>query len=96
MLVYARFVPADLDDFDTALIDTVDHVRGHLSSCVDPDDDEENRMNEVTISYDQSDAGCLVTGSIDADPVAHYLSDDFDPLADDEFEFIRYSEVGRE
>lgn len=100
MLVYSRFVPRESDagyDYDRALIDTVDHVRGHLSSCCDPDDDPENLMDDVSIAYAEDDAGVLVTGSIDREPRAPYLRDDYDPGRDDEqHEFTRYSEDGRE
>lgn len=101
MLHYSRYVPRvgleDDYDFDRALIDTVDHVRGHLSSCCDPDDDTENLMDDVSIAYDAGETGCLVTGSIDAEPDAPYLRDDYDPGAQDEYhEFTRYSEDGRE
>lgn len=96
MLVYSRFVPNEAPEFERAMVDTVDHVRGHLSSCVDERDDEDACAGEVEIRYEISDSGTLVVGSIDADPVADYLSGDFDPESDTEFVFTRYSEEGRE
>ena len=100
MLQYSRFVPRESGvdyDFDRALIDTVDHVRGHLSSCCDPGDDPENLMNDVEIAYSEDDAGCLVTGSIDQEPDAPYLRSGYDSSRDDEQHvFTRYSEDGRE
>lgn len=70
MLHYERFVPDDAPDFETALIDTVDHIRGHLSACVDPDDDDCAFDEDVLISYHRVDGetpGTMVVGSIDAE-----------------------------
>lgn len=96
MPLYSRYVPRDCDDYERAMVDTVDHIRGHLSSCCDPDDDPENLMNDVTVSYFEDDAGTLITGSLNAEPTAPYLRADFDPNADTDYVFTRYSEDGRE
>lgn len=96
MLSYSRFVPDDAPDFERAMVDTVDHVRGHLSACCDPDDSEDALAGDVEIVYTAEDGGTLVTGHIHAEPDAPYLRDDFDPDADTAYEFTRYSEDGRE
>lgn len=96
MIQYSREVPNDAPEFVRAMVDTVDHVRGHLSACVDPDDSEDARAGDVEIVYTTVDGGTLVTGVIHAEPDAPYLRDDFDPDADDEYVFTRYSEAGRD
>lgn len=81
MLSYERFIPDTAPDFESALIATVDHVRGHLSSCVDPDDDDCALDNDVTIEYRRvdpegsSDGGTMVVGTLDADPTDDYPLD---------------------
>ena len=81
---YSRFVPTSAGEL--AVIDTVDHVRAHLSSIADSDDDPDTRAEDVEISYDYSNpAGVLVRGYLDAEPNAPYLMPDFNPDDDNEF-----------
>lgn len=88
MLIYSRFVPADAGEL--ALIDTVDHVRAHLSSVAELDDNPETRADDVRVAYKYADGGTLVTGYLDADADAPYLRDDFDPSADGDYVFRRW------
>lgn len=82
---YRRDVPRD----DQAAIDAeTEHVRAHLSACCDPDDDENARADEVTITVtdhvDGDPALVSITGEIDTEPVAPYLADDYDPDVEEE------------
>lgn len=90
---YRRDVPRD---DQTAIDAEADHVRAHLSACCDPDDDEDARAGEVTVTVaehvDGDPALVSVIGAIDADPVAPYLADDYDPDNEDAVEFTPYEE----
>lgn len=81
---YRRDVPRD----DQGAIDAeTEHVRAHLSACCDPDDDPDTRVDEITIAVtdhvDGDPALVSITGEIDAEPVAPYLRDDYDPGAEE-------------
>jgi hypothetical protein len=82
---YERFVP--LSAGPRAVVDTTEHVRAHLSSIVDPDDDFDNLAGNVTIEYKDQNDGVMIIGHIDGEPTAPYLNDDFDPDADDDFKW---------
>lgn len=92
MLVYERFVPRG--ESELAMINTVDHVRAHLSSIADADDDPETNIDDVTIEYVESDAGTMVVGSLDMEPDAPYLKPDFDPSTDGDYTFERWVPEG--
>jgi hypothetical protein len=76
MLTYARWSPQE------AASETAVHVRAHLSSIATPDDDPDLLAGVVQIVAVAEDGGILITGTLDAEPVADYLRDDFDPEQD--------------
>ncbi|WP_158892931.1 hypothetical protein [Amycolatopsis anabasis] len=78
MIKYSRWAPPDQVDEVEA------HVRAHLSSVADGADDPESRAGEVVIERKEESepAGVLVVGTLDAEPDAAYLRDDFDPEDD--------------
>jgi len=86
MVAYYQFVPEDADPGILEL--TIKHVREHLSSVADEDDDPTTHADDVVIRTEpgirESDKvrGTFVRGYLDADPVAPYLRDDFDPEDD--------------
>jgi hypothetical protein len=94
---YRRDVPAG--DY-VAVASEIDHVRAHLSSIADVDDDPHTRSNDVHVavySHIDGDSSLVsIIGTLDAEPQAPYLRSDFDPYTDDQWEFTRYSEEGRE
>lgn len=65
-------------------VDAVEkHVRAHLSSVADAKDSAVTFAEAVRISREEdSEGGVLVTGELDAEPVAPYLRQDFTPEAD--------------
>jgi len=83
---FNQFVPSDFSGevFD----DTLQFVKEHLSSVVDEFEDALRFVNEVNIDFKEyvreSDGthGTLICGTIDRDPCANYLRDDFDPEDD--------------
>jgi hypothetical protein len=91
---YRRDVPRD--DQDAIDAETA-HVRAHLSACCDPGDDEDARADEVTVTVTVVDHVnghpylVSIVGEIDAEPDAPYLREGYDPDADTEHEFRRYS-----
>jgi hypothetical protein len=80
MITHSRLVPAD------AGADVVDattrHIIDHLLSVADPDDDPTNYHGVVTIKRHDQTNGVLLVGSLDAEPQADYLRQDFDPERD--------------
>lgn len=90
---YRRDVPAD----DRAAIDAeTEHVIAHLSSCCDPDDDEDALRDQVSVEVvahvDSDPALVSIVGQIDAEPDAPYLRDDYDPAAETPVAFTPYEE----
>lgn len=83
-----------------AIASEVEHVRAHLSSVADADDDPETNADDVRIEVVDHVDGDLalvsVIGELDAEPNAPYLRPGFDPDADQRWTFTRYSEEGRE
>lgn len=61
---------------------TIDHVRAHLSAVATPDDNPDTHAAAVHIELRDQDGGQLVLGELDAEPVADYLRDDYDPETD--------------
>lgn len=70
---YTRWTPFD------QVPATVEHVRAHLSAVASPDDNPDTHADDVHIDMRDHDGGVLVFGELDADPVADYLRDGFDP-----------------
>lgn len=62
--------------------DVAVHVRAHLSSIATPDDDPDLLAEDVNIVVVADQGGVKITGTLDAEPVAEYLRDDFDPEHD--------------
>lgn len=71
MLTYSKWTP------DRGQVETVAHVRAHLSSIAAPDDDPDVYASEVEISLEDRDGGLKVTGTLDREPSAPYLRDDW-------------------
>lgn len=86
MVSYYQFVPEDCSEDILKL--TIQHVREHLSSVADEDDDPETNADDVVITTEpyvrESDGknGIIVRGTLDADPIAPYLRPDFNPEDD--------------
>ncbi|WHT21030.1 hypothetical protein N8J89_08165 [Crossiella sp. CA-258035] len=76
---YSRFVPANAAE---ALPATAEHVRAHLSSVADADDDPTAHADDVRILVKPAPGGWLVVGALDAEPNAPYLQPGFDPYDD--------------
>lgn len=77
MIQYSREVPDSVEDFDSALLETVDHVRAHLSACADLDDSEDAYYSHVAVSYSWLDepARTRVTGVLDVEPAGYALDE---------------------
>jgi hypothetical protein len=86
MINYYQFVPdsENLEDLKKAIF----HVKEHLSSVADADDDPLTHADRVRINLKKGiresneESGTYVYGSLDSEPVAAYLSEDFDPEDD--------------
>ena len=76
MLTYSRWSPVEKAYEVTA------HVRAHLSSIATPDDDPDMFAADVDIVVVAEGNGIRITGSLDREPIAPYLRDDFDPEDD--------------
>lgn len=76
MLTYSRWTP------DQAEPQTVAHIRAHLSSIAAPDDDPDVYAGEVEIVREDKDGGLQITGTLDREPAADYLRDDWTPEQD--------------
>jgi hypothetical protein len=75
-LRYSRWSPHD------RALDVEEHVRAHLSSVADANDNPATYADQVRISRENEDDGVLVIGELDAELDARYLSPDFDPEQD--------------
>lgn len=75
-LTYSRWSPVETAG-EVAM-----HVRAHLSSVASPVDDPDTYAGEVDITTVVAGEGVRVTGTLDREPVADYLRDDFDPDTD--------------
>jgi hypothetical protein len=86
MISYYQFVPGpgSQEEFDATAL----HVTEHLSSVADEDDNPNTHAGSVNISIEpavrESDGmtGFIIQGYLDADPVAPYLREDFNPEDD--------------
>lgn len=76
-MIYTRDLPEDAtqDRVDA----TIEHVRDHLASIADSDDDPTTHADDVTVRTEHRDGRIWVIGELDAEPDAPYLKDDFDP-----------------
>jgi len=74
---YTRDLPEDAtqDVIDAA----VKHVRDHLASIADTDDDPTTHADDVRVRTEHRDGRIWILGELDAEPDAPYLKADFDP-----------------
>lgn len=74
---YTRDLPEDAtqDQIDG----TLKHVRDHLASIADSDDDPTTRSEDVEIRVERVDGKIRIIGYLDAEPDAPYLKGDYDP-----------------
>lgn len=80
-LTYSRFVADDAPPW--ALTETEAHVRAHLSSIADTDDDPTTRAADVQITRRPAAGGVLVVGFLPGGrPTAPYLQPGYTPDAD--------------
>lgn len=80
MIIYSRFVShAALEEFPNALKDTIEHVKAHLSSVADSDDDPETNASDVVIVMHELQDGYYINGKLEAKPDAPYLKKGYDP-----------------
>ncbi len=76
---YTRDLP---EDATQDVVDaTAEHVRDHLASIADSDDDPATRADDVRVRTERRDGRIWVLGELDAEPDAPYLKADFDPYA---------------
>lgn len=77
MLTYSRSSPQE------AASDTAAHVRAHLSSVASVSDDPNRFAEDVDVVVVAASAdSVLITGTLDREPIADYLRDDYDPEQD--------------
>lgn len=94
---YRRDVPRDDDGAGfSAIAAETEHIRAHLSACCDPDDDQDALADQVSVTVadhvDGDPTMLSLIGEIDAEPVAPYLRDDYDPDAEAPVEFTPYED----
>lgn len=84
METFSRMVKKDEIDPDHAKLREVEvHIRQHLSSICDPDDDPERYYSEVTVRWETRENGdVLVVGEIARLRVAPYLEEGWTPEDD--------------
>lgn len=77
---YQRELPADASAEMVGQAE--EHVRAHLSAVASADDDPETNADDVVVTVQRGEGAVLVVGELDAEPIAPYLRDDFDPEED--------------
>lgn len=76
---YTRDLPQDATQ---DMIDgTLKHVRDHLASIADSDDDPATRSEDVEIRVEREAGKIRIIGYLDAEPVAPYLDPEYNPYA---------------
>lgn len=81
MIEYPRDLPADHTREQRRVTEA--HVRDHVASLAEPDDDPSRLRDRVRVEFrPQPGGGLSVVGLLDAELAAPYLRDDYDP--DDE------------
>lgn len=86
MIAYYQFVPQTASD--EVFLQTIQHVKEHLSSIAAEDDDPNTNADDVEIRLEptirESDGaiGTTIYGTLDAEACAPYLHPDFDPEED--------------
>lgn len=83
-----------------AIVAEWEHIVAHLSSIAAEDDDPETNADDVRVTIgahvDGDPEMVSILGTLDAEPNAPYLREDYNPAADDDgTPFPRYSERGR-
>jgi hypothetical protein len=90
MITYSRDLEPGYTDDQRA--ETEEHVRAHLSSIAAEDDDPETNADDVQVEEVRTDNGGLrITGTLDAEPDAPYLREDYDPDAEDRPDFVTWT-----
>lgn len=80
MIIYTRFInKSALDEYPNAITLTIEHVKAHLSSVANADDDPETNADDVVIVVHELQDGFYIHGSLNAEPNAPYLKSDYDP-----------------
>lgn len=79
-ITHVRWVPDGAGS--RAVERTEAHVRAHLSSVADPQDDPRRYAGQVRVEHEAGDGGRTIRGVLDRDPDAPYLFADFDLDAD--------------
>lgn len=76
---YTRDLPEDAtqDQVDS----TIEHVRDHLASIADSDDDPTTHAEDVRVRTENREGRIWVIGYLDAEPDAPYLKPDYNPYA---------------
>lgn len=78
---YVRDVPRD----DPAALEAERaHVVAHLSAVAADDDDPDTHADDVrvqVVDHPDDEEQLRIVGTLDAEPVAPYLADDYDPWA---------------
>jgi hypothetical protein len=76
---YTRDLP---EDATQELVDaTIGHVRDHLASIADSDDDPTTRAEDVEVVVVRMEGKVQVAGTLEAEPDAPYLQSDYGPYA---------------
>lgn len=76
---YTRDLPEDATQ--EQIDKTIEHVRDHLASIADSDDDPTTRAEDVEVVVVRVEGKIQVAGTLDAEPDAPYLKADYDPYA---------------
>ncbi|AMS03425.1 hypothetical protein SEA_BENCZKOWSKI14_32 [Gordonia phage Benczkowski14] len=71
-----------------ALESTIEHVKCHIASIADPDDDPTTFHDQVNIELSQNEDGSTrVYGTLERDPACDYsLPEDYTPPPDSEYQ----------
>jgi len=84
---------AGVDPSDETLDATKAHVRDHLASIADSDDDPTTHAEDVNVyAVRNPDTGeVVVHGTLDAEPQAPYLRPDYDPDAEERPSWVAWT-----
>ncbi len=74
---YTRDLPEDATQ--EQIDGTLKHVRDHLASIADADDDPATRSEDVEIRVEREGGKIRIIGYLDAEPDAPYLKPGYDP-----------------
>ena len=74
---YTRDLPEDATQ--EQIDGTLTHVRDHLASIADADDDPATRSEDVEVRIERVEGKIQIIGYLDAGPDAPYLKEGYDP-----------------